>query len=386
MVSLYERDNPMKQASQPEAPRTPRSVNWLEIGLLTVVAVGLLAVAVMSLADRLSLNTVDTSSLLVIFFTGLTTGGLTCLAVQGGLLATTIAQHEGEAYSGRAAPIALFLAAKLVAYTLMGALLGWFGSAIGLSPTFQGWLQVAVGLFMIAVALQMLNVHPIFRYFSLQPPRFVTRWIRRESKSSSLLAPAVLGALTVFMPCATTQAMMLAAIASGSAAAGATIMFAFILGTTPLFFSLGYLATRLNAALQGWFTRLAAVAILLLAVVSIAAGLSVLGAPVPDLTAFSARPVAATAADSMQEIVVRADPTAYVPNRIVFKVGQPARLRLITGDRLGCTSSFMIPSLGYHKILAKNQQAVFDIPTDKPGKIPFTCSMGMYRGTIEVEA
>lgn len=376
----------MKRAHPPEAPQTHKSVNWLEIGLLSIVAVGLVVVAAMSLGDRLFLNALDTSSLLVIFFTGLTTGGLTCLAVQGGLLATTIAQREGEAYSGRAAPIVLFLAAKLVAYTLVGALLGWFGGAIGLTPTIQGWLQVAIGLFMLGVALQMLNVHPIFRHFSVQPPRFVTRWIRRESRSSSLLAPVVLGALTVFMPCATTQAMMLAAVASGSAAAGATIMFAFILGTTPLFFSLGYLATRLNAALQGWFTRLAAVAIILLAIVSIAAGLSVLGAPVPDLAAFTARPIAAATTGSVQEIVVRADPTAYVPNRVVFKVGQPARLRLMTGDRLGCTSSFMIPALGYHKILAKNQQAVFDIPTDKPGKIPFICSMGMYRGVIEVEA
>lgn len=30
----------------------------------------------------------------VIFLTGLTTGGLTCLAIQGGLLATTLAQPE----------------------------------------------------------------------------------------------------------------------------------------------------------------------------------------------------------------------------------------------------------------------------------------------------
>ena len=52
--------------------------------------------------------------------------------MQGGLLATTIAQREANAYSGRAAPIAMFLAAKLVAYTVLGALLGWFGAAIGL--------------------------------------------------------------------------------------------------------------------------------------------------------------------------------------------------------------------------------------------------------------
>lgn len=368
----------------PAAPS--RGALWLEIGLLTLAALALLGLGAMSFGEELALTAIDPSSLLVIFFTGLTTGGLTCLAVQGGLLATTIAQREAERHTGRAAPIAMFVTAKLVAYTAAGALLGWFGSAIGLTPSLQGFLQVAVGLFMLGVALQMLNVHPMFRLFSLQPPRLVMRWVRRESRSDSLFAPGALGALTVFMPCATTQAMMFAAIGSGSAVAGAMILFAFTLGTTPLFFSLGYLATRLSAALQGWFNRLAAVAIMVLALVSIVAGLSVLGAPVPDLASFTARPMLAATQGNVQEITVRADPTAYTPNRVVFKVGSPARLRLTTGDRLGCTSSFLIPSLGYQTILSKNQQAVFEIPTDRPRKIPFTCSMGMYRGVIEVEA
>ena len=34
-----------------------------------------------------------------------------------------------------ALPILLFLVAKLVAYTLLGALLGWLGSYLTLSPT-----------------------------------------------------------------------------------------------------------------------------------------------------------------------------------------------------------------------------------------------------------
>ncbi len=34
------------------------------------------------------------TNLLAIFLTGLITGGLTCMAVQGGLLAATIAQRE----------------------------------------------------------------------------------------------------------------------------------------------------------------------------------------------------------------------------------------------------------------------------------------------------
>ena len=77
----------------------------------------------------------------IAFLTGLTTGGLSCLAIQGGLLATTLA-HQVEldmqtrtraVKSGRkfqpqiALPIALFLLAKLVAYTLVGVLLGSLG-------------------------------------------------------------------------------------------------------------------------------------------------------------------------------------------------------------------------------------------------------------------
>jgi DNA-binding transcriptional regulator YbjK len=102
------------------------------------------------------------------FITGVTTGGLSCLAVQAGLLATSVARQaetdvaaqlavrhvvaQRKKRSNRrltkeqrrseraalatlakpekpkrnaAAPIALFLGAKLVAYTVLGVLLGW---------------------------------------------------------------------------------------------------------------------------------------------------------------------------------------------------------------------------------------------------------------------
>ena len=64
----------------------------------------------------------------VIFFTGLTVGGLTCLAVQGGLLASVIAAREEEEVEKHVngkntiLPSLTFLAAKLVAYSLLGFL------------------------------------------------------------------------------------------------------------------------------------------------------------------------------------------------------------------------------------------------------------------------
>ncbi len=367
----------------------------LVLGGITLLALGVLAVA-----QGTPVAVADGTSLWLIFLTGLLTGGLTCLAVQGGLLASTVAQRSrlagrGEGSpAGQALPIALFLAAKLAAYTLLGGLLGLFGSAVGLSPVTRGWLQMAAALFMLGVAGQLLDLHPFFRHFSLQPPKWLQRRIRQESKRDSLLAPGMLGALTVFIPCGTTQVMMVAAVGAGSPTRGALIMFAFVLGTSPLFFALGYLATRLGATLRGAFTRVAALAVLVLAALSFWSGATLAGAPlaisVPltrDTAPATTPTLVAMAGQGgamVQEVVVRAEPRAYAPNRVQFKVGQPAQLRVVTGQQVGCTSVFTIPSLGVEQALPRSSEATFAIPTDRPGKVRFTCGMGMYSGTVEV--
>src|SRR5712691_6491817 len=118
---------------------------------------------------------------------------------------------------------------------------------------------------MIGTAFNILNVHPIFRYFIIQPPKFLTRLVRKQSKSQAMFAPALLGAFTIFIPCGTTQAMMALAVASGKPLLGAAILFAFVLGTSPVFFVLGYFATKLGDAMHQKFMRYAAYAIIILA-------------------------------------------------------------------------------------------------------------------------
>ena len=137
---------------------------------------------------------------MIAFITGLTTGGLSCLAVQGGLLASSLAHQVEQDYVDQAEnkknkskvpvhvnsalPIILFLTSKLIAYTLLGALLGWLGSYLTLSPMTRAMFLIAIGIFMIGNALRMFNVHPIFRYFSIEPPKFITRYIRRTAKGT----------------------------------------------------------------------------------------------------------------------------------------------------------------------------------------------------------
>ena len=230
--------------------------------------------------------------LVVPFITGVTTGGLSCLAIQGGLLANTLAYQLEQDLKSRAArlarrhkfrpriaqPISLFLLAKLIAYTILGMLLGAIGSVLQLTPLMRALLLIAIGIFMLGNGLRMLKVHPIFRYFVIEPPSALTRYIRRKSRNgASLFNPLFLGAMTVLIPCGVTQAMMAVALGTGDPLQGAAIMASFTLGTTPVFFSVAYFATRLGALFEKYFTRFVALTVMVLGLVSVNSGLTLAG-------------------------------------------------------------------------------------------------------------
>jgi len=341
----------------------------------------------------------------VAFITGLTTGGLSCLAVQGGLLASSLARQievdmiNQEQIRKRkkqpfhqtqpALPIALFLLAKLVAYTLLGGLLGWLGSYLSLDPITRAILMIAIGVFMLGNALRMLEVHPIFRYFVIEPPKFITRYIRRTAKSETEMAtPLFLGALTVFIPCGVTQAMMGAALATGRASMGAALMFAFTLGTSPVFFLVAYLTTKIGEKLESYFMRFVAIAVLVLGLMTLNSGLNLMGSPLSFENlireTFSNNTDIGEANDG--DLVLMVENQGYFPNVLRAKANKPTALNLITNQTYSCTRDFVIPALGFYELLPDTGKVVVDIPPQATGtRMFFTCSMGMYTGLIEFE-
>lgn len=223
-------------------------------------------------------------NLLAVFLTGLLAGGVSCAAVQGGLLAGLVTRQKGatakpdsrksiavvsnrrsstateSAAATRGAqlgddlaPVGGFLLGKLVSHTLIGALLGTLGTLIALSPQTRALVQVIAGFLIIAFGLAQLNV-PGFRGFTLTPPESWIRFLRGRARSSSALAPAILGFAAILVPCGVTLSVMALAMTSGSAWAGAATMAVFLLGTAPLFTLIGYAA---NKAATAWKGRLA---------------------------------------------------------------------------------------------------------------------------------
>lgn len=348
------------------------------------------------------IKNVDSTNFLVIFITGLTVGGLTCLAVQGGLLASVIAEREEESAMGKGTAkhamyaTGAFLISKYIAYVALGFFLGAFGGALNIGGRAQTIMQLAAGLYMIAVALNLLNIHPIFRYVIIQPPRFLTRMVRNQSKSKDLFAPSLLGAMTIFIPCGTTIAMEALAISSANAFVGAAIMAAFILGTMPLFFGIGVITSVMGEAFKTKFLKLAAVAVIYLGINSINGSMVALGSPLTlqsisenvsaVLSKGSANADKTKDADLVTSQIAEINVTSYgySPNRIRVKKNQPVKLVLKSKDAYSCASAFRIPSLKIARNLQPDGEEIIEFTPTRAGNIVFACSMGMYRGVIEV--
>lgn len=397
-------------------PKAPLLMIGLGAGLMILAFFLMVLPGQNSASVNFDANSGALGQLLGVFVTGLTTGGLSCLAVQGGLLASSLA-HQIEtdmlhqplpALAVRpksrkrqrsqpaplpqvqpALPIALFLLAKLAAYTLLGLLLGWLGSFLTFSPVTRAILLMVIGVFMIGNGLRMLDVHPIFRYFAIEPPKVITRFIRRTAKNGTELAtPLFLGALTVFIPCGVTQAIMAAALATGSAWMGAALMFAFTLGTSPVFFLVAYLTTQLGTRLESYFMRFVTLVVLVFGLVTLNNGLNLIGAPFSFTNLARSLFPASEPVEVVGQTNLRLDVAndGYFPSKLVAKADEPVALALVTNQTYSCSRDFVIPALGYYQLLPETGTVMVDIPPQPAGtRMRFTCSMGMYTGVIIFE-
>lgn len=320
------------------------------------------------------------------FFTGLTTGGFSCLAVQGGLLASAITPGQKKFTQ-----VGIFVLAKLVGYTLLGFLLGLVGSTLTLAPKVMGWVQIGAGLFMAATALRLIDAHPVFRHFIITPPRWAYRLLKNTSRSGNWFAPVLLGLFTVLMPCGVSQATMAVAIASGSPWLGAAIMAAFVLGTSPVFFALGATVTELLQ--KKLFSYAAAGIIGVFAVLSINGGIGLTGSPytIQNFYRAAVTPIdglafgnTAPIQNGVQKVTIQVSSRGYTPSATILKKGLPVDLTLVTRDVLGCSRAFTIPDLGISKILPATGDETIQFTPTKTGTLVYSCSMGMYTGSFEI--
>jgi sulfite exporter TauE/SafE len=349
----------------------------------------------------------------LIFLTGLTSGGITCAAMQGGLLASVIANGKTKELEDKSpstkpntfdladwGPVTAFLTTKWISHILLGLLLGLVGGALTLSLSAKLFFQGFAAIFMLATAGNLLDLHPIFRYLAFTPPAFVRKLIKGNAQKSSLFAPAVLGALTVFIPCGVTQAMAVLAINSSSPVEGALIMASFIAGTIPIFMVIGIATAKLTELWRTYFLRVAAAILVLMAISSLNGIATVLDSPLawqrlgPSLVALLppydqkvtyAQDPSVTLVGGVQKVKLSITNNGYTPRYFRVQKDTPVELTLeTTGGVYSCATAFTFRAFDIQELLGPVDKKVHTFTPTKPGRYTFSCSMGMYSGTMEV--
>lgn len=306
-----------------------------------------------------------------------------CVGMCGGInLSQCIPQAAKAEEAGRFAsvrPSALYNAGRVLSYTVIGAAVGGIGSVISLSGTAKGIVQLAAGVFMVIMGLNMLDVFPFLRKLNLRMPKIFAQKINSEKQSSS---PFYVGRLNGLMPCGPLQAMQLYALSTGDPVKGALAMLVFSLGTVPLMFGLGALGGLLSKKFTRTIMTAGAALVIVLGVSMFSNGLALSGVGIP-LLANTNGTTAYIAADGVQEVTTQLEPGTYQP--ITVKAGVPVRwtIHAEKGSLNGCNNSIIVPQYGLQQSLALGD-TVIEFTPDKSGTFSYTCWMGMIRSFITV--
>ncbi len=323
------------------------------------------------------------SSVFNYFVFGLLAGVSSCAALVGGLL-LSMSKQWNTLYNGNTKeskkPFIYFNVSRIVAFGVLGGVLGLVGTAFKTTILFSTALTIITTLIMLSIGLQMLNII-FFKKFKLALPKKVSKYINTESNFTGKYMPMMIGALTFFLPCGFTLIAQTNALASGSFTQGGLILFAFSLGTLPMLALISFSSFKFytNPKFAKNFNLFAGLLITFFALYTLNAQLNVLGYPSLSDIKFSAQTTESTAltSDNVQIMQMEATTFEYSPSVINIKAGIPTRWEIYNSGAAGCANAVYARGLYPDVIPLKPGMNIVEFTPIEKGSYKVSCSMGM---------
>ncbi len=251
--------------------------NWSDFKMAIPVAVVFLILFVVLQKVGL-VNFVNTSSVSygTSFAIGLIASLSSCLAVVGGLLLSMSATFAKE--GDKMKPQLLFHAGRLISFFILGGVIGAVGAVFTLSPAATFTVGIIVGVVMLILGINLLDVFPWAKRLQPSMPKFIAKRAQGVSKLNHTFTPFLVGIVTFFLPCGFTQSMQLYTLTTGSFLKGGLTMGAFALGTLPVLALISFSSFSIqNSSKAGVFFKTAGLIVILFALFNLINSLVVIG-------------------------------------------------------------------------------------------------------------
>ncbi len=372
--------------------------NYLDIFYaLFALAIFYLIVDVLGLTKLFAVNVSKPTNLITVALIGLTAGFSTCMALIGGLVLGVSARfsevHPEASRLQKFKPHLFFNAGRVSSFVFFGGAIGLLGSIFQFSGSSLGLMTLAVALVMLTIGMQLTGLFPRLENFKLTLPSGIAKIFgikNRQNQEYSHKNAFIMGATTFFLPCGFTQAMQLFAISTGNFLSGAAIMGVFALGTAPGLLGIGGITSLVKGVFAQKFFKFAGVVVVVLSLFNLNNGLNLLGWDVNFLNSKSSNALATTGNDNtvtqvgnVQIVRMKQTSGGYEPNSFTVKKGIPVKWIITSVDPGSCSASILASKIGIRAVLQPGENT-FEFTPDQAGKIPFSCMMGMYRGSFTV--
>jgi sulfite exporter TauE/SafE/copper chaperone CopZ len=214
------------------------------------------------------------------FFVGIIASLSTCMAVVGGLVLSMSATFAKE--GDKIKPQLMFHGGRIVAFFILGGVIGAIGSAFTLGTTGTFILGLIIAVVMIILGINLLDVFPWAKQLQPSMPKFISKRAHSISNLNHTLTPLLVGIGTFFLPCGFTQSMQLYTLTTGSFLKGGLTMLSFALGTLPVLALISFSSFSIqNSKKSGVFFKSAGLIVILFALFNLVNALVVIGAIPP---------------------------------------------------------------------------------------------------------
>lgn len=317
----------------------------------------------------------------VLFTVGLLTS-LHCISMCGGINLSQCVSYRIEAVEkgsfSKLKPSLLYNGGRVSSYTVIGGIVGALGSLVSFPGRMKGIVAIVSGIFMIIMGINMLNIFPWLKRLN---PRMPKKFRNLVDNDNGKHGPFYVGLLNGLMPCGPLQAMQIYALGTGSLYRGALSMFFFSMGTVPLMFGFGAVASMLSKKFNHRMMKASAILVIILGIVMTGRGFNLSGMSI----AFANQKTKniAIIEDGIQFVTTEMKSGSYDP--IVVQKGILVRwtIKADEDELNGCNNPVTIPKYDIVKKLVPGENVIEFTPMDT-GNINYTCWMGMINGYIKV--
>ena len=386
-------------SSDADVEDIPKLNRFIEImGTLIILLLIFYLLSILKIFEGIGVN--ENMSLGFVFLIGVVAAFSSCLAVTGGLLVSITAKyselHPNVKGFQKFSPHIYFNLGRVIGYTILGFLIGAFGSLFTISTTATGILTIIASVVMIVLGIDLLGIFPKFSsFFKPRMPKSVSHKIMQKAEDTpSKGTPFFLGASTFFLPCGFTIALQLYVLSKGDAVLGALTMLAFSLGTMPGLLSLGAFSSFLKGTAKRYFFTIVGIVVIILGIITIQSGFVLANLSTSDGSSKTTQINSnnnqynnqnsqitqdqnVRIENGVQIVEMKIKGYTYSPSQFTIVKDIPVEFRIDAKDAAGCARVITIPKLGITKSLSTTNVNIIEFTPKNVENIGFSCTMGM---------